>query len=165
MAYSETATPLRIVRDESWMEHGACRRGEANWFPVNGEGQPKLRLVCARCPVRLMCLTYALEYDERSGVWGGQSERQRRELKRSGTPAAVAIARLDKWAAARVVETPPRVVVRRARPSRAPGSGHLVGRPVSYGSYVRGCRCSGCVQSRSDYRADLRRRKQERTAS
>jgi WhiB family redox-sensing transcriptional regulator len=34
------------------------------------------------CPVRAECLAYALEHDERFGIWGGLSERERRRLKR-----------------------------------------------------------------------------------
>jgi WhiB family redox-sensing transcriptional regulator len=32
--------------------------------------------------VRAECLEYALEEDERFGIWGGMSERERRKLKR-----------------------------------------------------------------------------------
>jgi WhiB family redox-sensing transcriptional regulator len=32
--------------------------------------------------VRAECLEYALGHDERFGIWGGLSERERRKLKR-----------------------------------------------------------------------------------
>ena len=32
--------------------------------------------------IRAECLEYALEHDERFGIWGGMSERERRRLKR-----------------------------------------------------------------------------------
>lgn len=35
------------------------------------------------CPVRAACLEWALENDERFGVWGGTSEQDRRKLKRA----------------------------------------------------------------------------------
>ena len=38
--------------------------------------------VCVSCDVRGECLEYALEKDERFGIWGGLSERERRKLKR-----------------------------------------------------------------------------------
>jgi WhiB family redox-sensing transcriptional regulator len=38
--------------------------------------------VCRSCDVRAECLEYALEHDERFGIWGGMSERERRRLKR-----------------------------------------------------------------------------------
>lgn len=34
------------------------------------------------CDVRDQCLEYALQNDERFGIWGGLSERERRKLKR-----------------------------------------------------------------------------------
>lgn len=34
--------------------------------------------VCGNCPVRLNCLTFALETEERFGVWGGADETTRR---------------------------------------------------------------------------------------
>lgn len=38
--------------------------------------------MCATCEVREECLEYALANDERFGIWGGLSERERRKLKR-----------------------------------------------------------------------------------
>jgi WhiB family redox-sensing transcriptional regulator len=34
------------------------------------------------CDVRAECLEYALLHDERFGIWGGLSERERRRLRR-----------------------------------------------------------------------------------
>ena len=39
------------------------------------------RALCAQTD-RAECLEYALENDERFGIWGGLSERERRKLKR-----------------------------------------------------------------------------------
>jgi len=41
--------------------------------------------VCTGCPVRAQCLEHALAHDERYGVWGGTSERERRRLTHAGT--------------------------------------------------------------------------------
>ncbi|HJR18350.1 MAG TPA: WhiB family transcriptional regulator, partial [Actinomycetota bacterium] len=38
--------------------------------------------ICAQCAVRDECLDYALANDERFGIWGGLSERERRRVKR-----------------------------------------------------------------------------------
>lgn len=38
--------------------------------------------ICQRCHVRSECLAYALQNDERYGIWGGMTERERRGIKR-----------------------------------------------------------------------------------
>jgi WhiB family redox-sensing transcriptional regulator len=44
-------------------------------------GVARAKAVCAGCPVREACLEFALANDERWGVWGGTSERQRRAMR------------------------------------------------------------------------------------
>ena len=39
--------------------------------------------VCGRCEAREACLQFALDNDERHGIWGGLTPRQRDELHRS----------------------------------------------------------------------------------
>ena len=39
------------------------------------------RQICRACPVRLQCLTYAFENDERAGIWGGLTPYDRTRLK------------------------------------------------------------------------------------
>ena len=38
--------------------------------------------VCADCPYRVACLTYALENPELLGIWGGFTEKDRNALRR-----------------------------------------------------------------------------------
>jgi WhiB family redox-sensing transcriptional regulator len=40
------------------------------------------KAICAGCPVREECLEYAMRWDQLCGVWGGLSERERRQLRR-----------------------------------------------------------------------------------
>ena len=58
------------------------------FFPEKGGSTREAKRICAACPVRDDCLQYALENDERFGIWGGLSERERRRAKRVG-PARV----------------------------------------------------------------------------
>lgn len=37
--------------------------------------------VCAGCPVRNLCLDYALDHDEDYGIWGGLTPRERRMVR------------------------------------------------------------------------------------
>lgn len=72
-----------------WMEKGLCARIPHPdwWFPGPGQSHKMAANICGQCPVRTMCLEYALENKERYGVWGGLSEAQRRTIERrnSGT--------------------------------------------------------------------------------
>ena len=51
-------------------------------FPEKGGSTREAKKVCLSCDVRVECLEYALGQDERFGIWGGLSERERRRLKR-----------------------------------------------------------------------------------
>jgi len=67
----------------SWWVRAACRNTDTNvFFPDKGESTGPAKRICAGCPVQAPCLEGALERDERFGVWGGLSERERRKLKR-----------------------------------------------------------------------------------
>ncbi|MBW3577523.1 MAG: WhiB family transcriptional regulator [Actinobacteria bacterium] len=52
------------------------------FFPEKGGSTRDAKRICAACSVRDECLQYALRNDERFGIWGGMSERERRRLKR-----------------------------------------------------------------------------------
>jgi WhiB family redox-sensing transcriptional regulator len=56
------------------------------FFPsVDGADETTLeraKEVCSICPVSDACLEYALETNQRSGVWGGTSEKERKSLRR-----------------------------------------------------------------------------------
>ena len=54
----------------------------AQFFPGQGESTRPARLICAACPVRVACAAHA-RLVEHAGVWGGESERQRRRTGRS----------------------------------------------------------------------------------
>lgn len=51
------------------------------------EGTRNIEMVkkmCQRCAVRQQCLEYALANDERWGIWGGTTERERRRMLKGG---------------------------------------------------------------------------------
>ncbi|MFC4330840.1 WhiB family transcriptional regulator [Streptomyces andamanensis] len=60
---------------------GACRRNAEQMF-AEGAAQNGAKSVCYRCPVRMECLSYALDQRMEYGVWGGMTERERRALLR-----------------------------------------------------------------------------------
>ena len=55
------------------------------FFPEKGGSTREAKGVCASCEVRAECLEYALMNDERFGIWGGLSERERRRLRRAAS--------------------------------------------------------------------------------
>jgi WhiB family redox-sensing transcriptional regulator len=58
------------------------------FYPEMGGSTRDAKKVCAACPVRERCLEYALDNEERYGIWGGLSERARRKLERQRKAAA-----------------------------------------------------------------------------
>lgn len=66
-----------------WQERALCAQTDPEaFFPEKGGSTREAKKVCTSCDVRSECLEYALENDERFGIWGGLSERERRKLKR-----------------------------------------------------------------------------------
>src|SRR5690606_21843970 len=66
-----------------WQERALCAQTDPEaFFPEKGGSTREAKKVCGSCDVRTECLEYALEHDERFGIWGGMSERERRKLKR-----------------------------------------------------------------------------------
>lgn len=75
---------LASDKAQDWREYAACAQADPEaWFPEKGGSVREAKRVCRGCFVREDCLAYALERDERFGVWGGLSERERRRLRRA----------------------------------------------------------------------------------
>ena len=69
--------------EQEWQERALCAQTDPEaFFPEKGGSTREAKRICAGCEVRHECLEYALEHDERFGIWGGLSERERRRLKR-----------------------------------------------------------------------------------
>jgi WhiB family transcriptional regulator, redox-sensing transcriptional regulator len=67
----------------SWQTDALCSQTDPEaFFPEKGGSTRDAKRICSTCDVRGECLDYALENDERFGIWGGLSERERRKLKR-----------------------------------------------------------------------------------
>lgn len=66
-----------------WQERALCAQTDPEaFFPEKGGSTREAKRVCTGCEVRAECLEYALANDERFGIWGGLSERERRKLKK-----------------------------------------------------------------------------------
>lgn len=44
------------------------------WFPEQGGSARDVKEICKRCEVLEPCLNWALDNDERFGIWGGLSQ-------------------------------------------------------------------------------------------
>ena len=95
-----TATPLQLVdtfgetvgsfgepddgEEQEWQERALCAQTDPEaFFPEKGGSTREAKRICSGCEVRAECLEYALGHDERFGIWGGLSERERRRLRRA----------------------------------------------------------------------------------
>jgi WhiB family transcriptional regulator, redox-sensing transcriptional regulator len=66
-----------------WQDRALCAQTDPEaFFPEKGGSTREAKRICLGCEVRDECLEYALANDERFGIWGGLSERERRRLKR-----------------------------------------------------------------------------------
>ena len=69
--------------EQEWQEQALCPQTDPEaFFPEKGGSTREAKRICQACAVRDECLEYALLNDERFGIWGGLSERERRRLKR-----------------------------------------------------------------------------------
>ncbi|CAM3371919.1 WhiB family transcriptional regulator [Nocardioides sp. Bht2] len=71
------------AEESGWQERALCAQTDPEaFFPEKGGSTREAKKVCQTCEVRQDCLEAALMNDERFGIWGGLSERERRKLKK-----------------------------------------------------------------------------------
>jgi len=67
----------------SWQDQALCAQTDPEaFFPEKGGSTREAKRICLGCDVKQECLDHALAHDERFGIWGGLSERERRRLRR-----------------------------------------------------------------------------------
>lgn len=81
-----------MMKDEAfwgWQQGAACRGEDTtlffapNYFEKRRQKdarEAKAKSFCIQCPVREVCLEYALKTNDDHGVWGGLNEMERRAL-------------------------------------------------------------------------------------
>jgi WhiB family redox-sensing transcriptional regulator len=83
-----TWSPVFDWDNEGWRVDAACRSTDAElFFPVGTTGNAvdqisAAKAVCRSCPVQGACLSFALETNQESGIWGGKDEDERRRLRK-----------------------------------------------------------------------------------
>ena len=89
------ASSLALGRaDYTWRDQAMCRDTDPElFFPIGTTGQALLQIakaksVCCQCPVTVECLEFALETNQDTGIWGGNSEDERRQMRRTAAQQA-----------------------------------------------------------------------------
>ena len=73
-----------------WQAQGACRDMDSNMFyyedqergPDKEQRIAKAKAICETCKVKTECLEFAIQINERYGIWGGTTEEERQSIKR-----------------------------------------------------------------------------------
>ena len=66
-----------------WAPRGACRGMDpGTFFPDRGQNVGHVKAICHTCEVEKECLDYAVTSRQVFGIWGGTSERERRNMRR-----------------------------------------------------------------------------------
>ncbi len=114
---------LNLLDPEDWQLAAACRGRQDLFFAPDDppesrverkRREAKAKSICGICVVRVECLDEAIRTDERHGVWGGMTERERRAAARKKSLS------------------PPQDIARPGRPVRLPAV-VVRGRAVSPG--------------------------------
>jgi WhiB family transcriptional regulator, redox-sensing transcriptional regulator len=73
---------LRAVTEgtRAWVAKALCGEADPDELFVRGAAQRRAAVICRHCPVVKQCAADALDNQVEYGVWGGMTERQRREL-------------------------------------------------------------------------------------
>ena len=81
--------PLHLtIEQDDWRDVASCRDTDPDlFFPVGTTGPAieqieNAKAVCNQCEAQTACLEYALSTNQDSGVWGGTSEEERRQLRK-----------------------------------------------------------------------------------
>ena len=79
-----STSPWSVIpsADDEWRLDALCAETDPEaFFPEKGGSTREAKRVCTGCEVRAECLEFALTNDERFGIWGGLSERERRRIR------------------------------------------------------------------------------------
>jgi WhiB family redox-sensing transcriptional regulator len=81
-----------MIPNLDWLANAACAGMDPRAFFATGHHARAqvnaAKRICASCPVRPACETWAIETGERFGVWGGMSQQQLRQRRRRFTSRA-----------------------------------------------------------------------------
>lgn len=68
---------------EDWHSEARCNGSKLPFFEEDVQKPSALiQLMCDSCPVKVKCISTALQYPRVSGIWGGTTEFQRTQMRR-----------------------------------------------------------------------------------
>jgi WhiB family redox-sensing transcriptional regulator len=74
---------------EDWTKGAVCASSDPEtFFPEEGFSNAKAKAMCLSCPAVDACEQWAIDHDERHGIWGGKSAEERREDRHKTRVAA-----------------------------------------------------------------------------
>ncbi|MGH3395843.1 MAG: WhiB family transcriptional regulator [Streptosporangiaceae bacterium] len=77
-----------------WRTRSACLSADPDlFFPISATAAAtpqvaRAKAICAGCPVRSACLSFAMAHREVMGIWGGTTDEERRKTRRSRARSA-----------------------------------------------------------------------------
>jgi WhiB family redox-sensing transcriptional regulator len=75
---------VEISDVQGWRKSALCRQADPElWFPEPGEDDRAAKLICGWCPVRSVCLAWAMDTNEPYGIAGGLTPEERRRARRA----------------------------------------------------------------------------------
>lgn len=89
-----TGPTIRPAPYPDFDDGALCRQTAPDiFFPDKGGSTKEAKATCRVCDWQRDCAAYALTHDERFGIWGGMSERDRRRIRKEFgiVPAAVPV--------------------------------------------------------------------------
>lgn len=85
LSTARRAPETALLSSESdWRQDAACASPDVDpeiFFPERSGRAREARKICAGCPVKVECLTEALENREQHGIWGSLGRDERRWLR------------------------------------------------------------------------------------
>ena len=77
---------LNFPSPPQWTDEAACAEVDPSiFYPGDGARGTTAKRICAKCPMTEMCLEYALEHNDKYGVYGGLLPRERDRIKQNRT--------------------------------------------------------------------------------
>jgi WhiB family redox-sensing transcriptional regulator len=80
----------RELEPQTFADQALCRESDPDLFVPVGQGASvqEAKAVCRRCPVMEECLAWALRNPDPNAIYGGTTERERRQLRKQQLEAA-----------------------------------------------------------------------------